>query len=125
MSELTKARLAKPVKKISLREHLRRSLRDFFVRRMGADEKIEVRMVDDLVLLRCKNSLSPSEINLGTLKSGRLLLQEVSERLCQEIKPDLDRLVYDISGLRILDLRVGLFFERREKIYLLSVSKAL
>lgn len=126
MTPLEKIRRLKvPAKTLPIRQRLRIHLTDFFTRRMASDEKIDIRLLDDLILLRCKNALSPSEINLGTLKAGRLLLQEVSDRLCQEIKPDLERLLHEAVGLRLLDLRVGLFFERREKIYLLSVSKAL
>ena len=78
--------------------------------------------MDDLILLRCKGALSSSEVDLGSMKSGRLLLQEVSERTCQELKPELDKLLYEITGMRLVDICVGLFLERREKVYLLTMS---
>ncbi len=86
---------------------------------------MEVSIVDGLILLRCKKALSPSEVNVGTMKVGWLLLQEVSERLCQELQPDLGRLLYRITGLRLLDICVGLFLKRREKIYLLTMSNTV
>ena len=82
----------------------------------------EITIVGDLILLRCKGALSSSEVELGSMKSGRLLLQEVNERTCQELKPDLDRLVYQLTGQRLVDLCVGMFLERREKVYLFSMS---
>ena len=83
---------------------------------------MEVKIVDDLILLRCKEAISPSEVNLGTLKSGRLLIQEVNERVCREIQPNLDRILREITGLHLVDICVGLFLEKREKIYLFTMS---
>ena len=59
------------------------------------------------------------------MKAGRLLLQEVSERLCQELQPDLSRLLRRITGRRLLDICVGIFFRRREKIYLFTMSSSV
>ena len=50
---------------------------------------------------------------------------EVSERLCTELQPDLRRLHYKITGLRLVDTCVGLFLKRREKVYLLTVSNTV
>ncbi len=86
---------------------------------------MEVKIVDNLILVRCKEALSPSEVDLGAIKVGRSLLQEVSERLCQELKPNLNTLLYGITGLRLLDVCVGLFTEQREKIYLFIMSGAV
>lgn len=107
---------------MSLKQQLCHALGELFARRMGRSGDIEVKIVDDLILLRCKEALSPSEINIGTMKAGRLLLQEVNERLCRELQPNLDKLLYEITDLRLVDICVGLFVERREKIYLLTMS---
>ena len=83
---------------------------------------MEVNILGDLIVIRCKEAFSPSELNLGTMKAGRLLLQEVSESLCRELQPDLDKLLCEITGLRLVDICVGLFLERRERIYLFNMS---
>ena len=110
------------VKKLSLKECLRHTLGDFFARRLGRLENTEIEIVGDLILLRCKEAISPSEVNLGALKSGRLLLQEVNERVCRELQPDLDRVLREITGLHLVDICVGLFLERREKIFLFTMA---
>jgi uncharacterized protein YbcI len=92
---------------------------------MDGSGNIEIKFVDDLILLRCKEALSPSEVNVTSLRAGRLLLQEVSERLCRELKPNLNTLLYGFTGLRLLDICVGLFVERQEKIYLFIMSGAV
>ena len=83
---------------------------------------MEIKIVGDLILLRCKEAISPLEVNLGTLKSGRLLLQEVNERMCRELQPDLEKVLREITGLRLVDICVGLFLERLEKIFLFTMT---
>jgi uncharacterized protein YbcI len=123
---LTMERLTKSnVRKVRLRERLRQDLEEFLRERIGGSGRVEVKIVDNLILVRCKEALSPSEVDLGATKVGRSLLQEVSERLCQELKPNLNTLLYGITGLRLLDVCVGLFVEQREKIYLFIMSGAV
>ncbi len=107
---------------MSLTQQLRYALDEFFGGRFGRSGDMEVKIVDDLILLRCKGAVSPAESDMGTMKGGRLLLQEVCERLCREFQPDLEKLLHKITGLRLLDICVGLFVERREKIYLFTMS---
>ena len=114
----TKLRMRKP----GLKARLRHTLGEFFARRVGGLEHTELKIVDDLILLRCKEAISPSEVSLGTLKSGRLLLQEVNERVCRELQPDLDRVLREITGLHLVDICVGLFLARREKIFLFTMN---
>lgn len=105
-----------------MKEGLRHKLGEFLAQRVGGLEKTELEIVNDLIILRAREAISPSEINLGALKSGRLLLQEVNERVCRELQPDLDRILREITGLHLVDICVGLFMERREKVYLFTMS---
>ena len=107
---------------LSLRQRLCYVLGEFFRERVGGSGEMEVKILDDLILVRCKKAISPSEVDLGSLKAGRMLLQEVSEKLCYELQPDLNKLLYRITGLRLIDICVGLFLQRREKIYLFTMS---
>ena len=123
MRQMTNARPTNlRMRKPGLKERLRHTLGDFFARRLGRLENTEIEIVGDLILLRCKEAISPSEVSLGTLKSGRLLLQEVNERVCRELQPDLDRVLREIAGLNLVDICVGLFLDRREKIFLFTMA---
>ena len=117
------ARSTKPdARKLRLRQHLYHALEEFFEEQMDGSGAIEIKVVDDLILLRCKKAISPSEVDLGAVNVGRLLLQEATERLCRELKPDLKTLLYEFTGLRLLDMGAVLFVERREKLYLFLMS---
>jgi len=123
MSSLTDKRSPKPtVMKPGKRERLCQELRKFFAQRLAVSGDTEVTVVDDLILLRCKDAVSPAEANLGTMKAGRLLLREVSDRLCQDLQPELTKLLRQLTGLRLHDVCVGTFLRRRERIYLLTMS---
>ena len=126
MRQTTNARSIKPhVRRLNLKERLRHRLGEFLAHRVGGSESTELEIVNDRILLRCRQAISPSEINLGALKSGRLLLQEVNERVCRELQPDLDRILREITGLSLVDICVGLFLARREKIFLFTMSDAV
>lgn len=105
-----------------IRERLCQELSEFFAQRMAISGDTEVKIVDDLILLRCKGSLPPGEIEMGSMKGGRLLIQEVSEKLCQELQPNLKNLLHKIAGLHLLDVGVGLLWKHREKLFLLTTS---
>ena len=98
------------------------ALEEFFRERAGMKGKREVKVVDDLILLRCKHSVSLAEVNLGTMKAGRLLRQGVGDRLCQEHQLDLNRLLRKITGHRLLVVSASLFFRQRERIYVFTMS---
>jgi Na+-translocating membrane potential-generating system (MpsC) len=103
-------------------QRLRFALQDFVKRRMGVSGEIHVKIAADLIFLRCREAISLSEVEVGSLQVGRLLLQESSERTCREVQPELGRLLYKITELRLLDMCVVTFFRRREKIYVLALS---
>ena len=104
------------------KQELHRALEEFFEKRFGKSGDMEVKIVDDLLLLRCKGAVLPAEVELNSMKAGRILLQEVNERLCQELQPDVNRLLRKITGRRLLDMCIGIFFKQKEKIFVLSMG---
>ena len=110
------------VRRLRLKQDLRLLLEEFFVGRMGESKDMEITIADDLILLRCKEALSPSEANVDNLKAGRLLLQEVSEWLCRELQPNLNTRLYEITGLHLLDICVVLSLKQHERIYLIIMG---
>jgi uncharacterized protein YbcI len=106
-------------------QRLRFALQDFLKRRMSVSGEIKVKIAADLIFLRCRGAMSPSEIEVGSTQVGRLLLQELSERKCREVQPELGRLLSKITELRLLDICVVTFFRQRERIYVLALSDKL
>ena len=109
---------------IILRE-LRDALRQFVKQRMGVSGTIKIKIAADRIFVQCNKAISSPEVELGNLKAGRLLLQQVSERRCAEARSELGTILYRITGLRLVDIRVAIFFQRREKVYVLAMSEEL
>jgi uncharacterized protein YbcI len=109
---------------IILRE-LRNALRQYVKQRMSVSGTIKISIAADRIFVQCHKAISSPEIQLGKLKAGRLLLQQVSERRCAEARSELGTILYGITGLRLVDIRVAIFFQRREKVYVLAMSEEL
>jgi hypothetical protein len=120
-----KRKAARKQRGTAVMQRLQRALQDFLKRRMRVGGNVSVKIASDLIFLRCREAISPSEVEVGSMQVGRLLLQEVSERRCREVQPELGRLLYRITQLRLLDMCVVTFFRRREKIYVLAMSDRL
>jgi uncharacterized protein YbcI len=104
------------------KQEISRALAGFFRERFGKSADMEVKILDDLILLRCKGAVLPAEVELSNMKAGRILLQEASERLCQELQPDVNRFLRKTTGRRLLDMCVVIFFKQREKIIVLAIG---
>ncbi len=115
------AMLMKP----EVKQRLCQELRVFFAQQMALGGDIKVKIVDDLILLRCKAALSPSEIEIGTMKSGRRLVQEVCEKTSRELQPALNRILNKVTRLDLLEVNVAIFWRRKEKVFLLTMSDNL
>ena len=107
---------------MSLSRSLDGELQDFFARELGVLGPTETHVIDDLIVVRCKGALSPAEIGIGATKAGRLLVKEVTEKSCHKIEPSLGRLLQKATGVPLHELRVGLFWKRGEKVFLLHMS---
>ncbi len=97
-------------------------LNKFFAAQMGLRGDHRLHVIEDLIILRCKNALAPAELEIGAMKAGRVLVKEVGERVCRELRPRLDCLLREITGLQLLEVRVDLFWSQREKAFLFSIS---
>lgn len=111
--------------KPELKQRLCQELKVFFAQQMAVSGAIKVKIVDDLILLRCQAALSPSEIDIGTMKAGRRLVQQVSEKTSRELQPGLNRILNQVTGLQLMDVNVAIFWQRKEKVFLLTMSDSL
>lgn len=94
----------------------------FFSEQMGVSGRSEIHVLGDLIVLRFKDALSSGELEIGTVKSGRLLVKELIEKACRQVQPELDRLLQQITHLQLLGVDVAIFWKRSEKIFLMTMS---
>jgi uncharacterized protein YbcI len=114
-----------PARRSGLCRGLNAELQDFFAHELGVSGPMETHVVDDLIIVRCKRALSPAEVSIGATKAGRLLVKEVTEKVCKKLEPGLDRLLLRATGVTLHELRVGLFWKRGEKVFLLHMGEKI
>ncbi len=111
-----------PSLKTILSEHMAK----WYEREMGMwPSEVKIVSESEVLFIRFKNVISPSEISLSSHKAGRTLLMEVNERLCKETFPVVHDIISELTGLILLDIQVEVNIRLHEKIYILTLDRLL
>jgi uncharacterized protein YbcI len=84
-------------------------------------------LIDDLVLVRLKNVLTPAELKLarGDLSErGRVLIKEVRQELIAQGRPLLETIINDILGIDVVSLHTDISAKTGERIIVFTLSRA-
>ncbi|MCA9151299.1 MAG: DUF2294 domain-containing protein, partial [Planctomycetales bacterium] len=68
-------------------------------------------IIDDMVLVRLKNVLTPAELKLAESeegKRGRYLIKQVRQELIEQGRPLLDAVIQDIVGIKVVSLHTDI-----------------
>ena len=82
-------------------------------------------MIDDLVLVRLKNVLTPAEIKLAksaTKESGRNLIKKVRQELIEQGRPLLDEAIKEILGIEVISLHTDISAKTGERIIVFTLA---
>ena len=110
----------------SLKAELSKRLAAWYEREMGMrPSEVKITSEGEILFIRFKDVLSPSEINLSTQKAGKELIREVNERLCQQAFPRVKEIISELTGLELLDLQVESNLLLHEKLYVLILNRPL
>jgi uncharacterized protein YbcI len=82
-------------------------------------------LVDDMVLVRLKGVLTPSEMKLAETdrQRGRYLLKQVRQELIDHGRPMLEAVVRDILGVEIRSLHTDISTKTGERIIVLTLAE--
>jgi uncharacterized protein YbcI len=80
-------------------------------------------IIDDLVLVRLKGVLTPSEMKLAETEQerGRYLLKQVRQQLIDHGRPMLEAVVRDILGVEVRSLHTDISTKTGERIIVFSL----
>lgn len=87
--------------------------------------KVTVMIDGELVLIRFKDVLCPSELHLIQESGGKDLLKEVDQRLCEEEFPAISAIVRELTGLELLEIHSEANLHLQEKILILILNRPL
>lgn len=82
-------------------------------------------VIEDMVLVRLKNVLTPAELKLAQSeegKRGRYLIKQVRQELIEQGRPLLDAVIHDILGLKPVSLHTDISARTGERIIVFSLE---
>ena len=87
--------------------------------------KVTVTVDGELVFIRFKDVMCPSELSLIQESGGKDLMREINERLCEEEFPAISVMVRELTGLELLEIHSETNLHLHEKIYILILNRPL
>lgn len=110
----------------SLKADLSKRMAEWYEKEMGMrPSEVKIASEGEVLFLRFKDVVSPSEINLNTHKAGRRLMMEVNERLCREEFLVVKDIISELTGLDLIDIQVEVNIPLHEKIFILTFDRPL
>lgn len=86
---------------------------------------VTVTIDDELVFIRFKGVLCPSELHMIQENGGKELLREINDRLCEEEFPAISMIIRQMTGLELMEIHSSTSMRLHEKIYILTLDRPL
>lgn len=83
-------------------------------------------IIDDMVLVRLKNVLTPAELKLAeseTRERGRYLIKQVRQELIERGRPLLDAVIKDILHVDVESLHTDISSRTGERVIVFTLSQ--
>jgi len=83
-------------------------------------------LIDDMVLVRLKNVLTPAEMKLAESEArerGRYLIKQMRQELIEQGRPLLDAVVKDILGIDVVSLHTDISAKTGERIIVFTLER--
>lgn len=83
-------------------------------------------IIDDMVLIRLKNVLTPAEIKLAEAEEqlrGRYLIKQMRQELIERGRPLLDSVIKDILSVEVTSLHTDISSKTGERIIVFTLDK--
>ena len=83
-------------------------------------------IIDDMVLIRLKNVLTPAEMKLAESEGaqrGRYLIKQVRQELIEKGRPLLDAVIKDILGVDVISLHTDISAKTGERVIVFTLTE--
>ncbi|MFK7735133.1 MAG: DUF2294 domain-containing protein [Pirellulaceae bacterium] len=83
-------------------------------------------LIEDLVLVRLKNVLTPAEMKLAESESherGRYLIKQMRQELIERGRPLLDAVIKDILGIDVVSLHTDISARTGERVIVFTLAQ--
>jgi uncharacterized protein YbcI len=82
-------------------------------------------VIEDMVLVRLKNVLTPAELKLAASDSrerGRYLIKQIRQELIEQGRPLLDVVIKDIIGVDVVSLHTDISAKTGERVIVFTLK---
>jgi uncharacterized protein YbcI len=101
-------------------------LSKFLKEQMGEQVKtLTAQLLEDTIIVRLKNLLSPAERCLIKDWEGLKLIKELKTKLMEGSKDNLETLIKDLIGVEVVDIHTSFNTEYSELVIVFSMAKNL
>ena len=83
-------------------------------------------LIDDMVLVRLKNVLTPAELKLADSEEsrrGRYLIKQVRQELIEQGRPLLDAVIQDILAVKVVSLHTDISARTGERVIVFTLEE--
>jgi uncharacterized protein YbcI len=83
-------------------------------------------LIEDMVLVRLKNVLTPAELKLAESESqerGRYLIKQMRQELIEQGRPLLDTVIKDILGVDVVSLHTDISARTGERVIVFTLQE--
>ena len=81
--------------------------------------------IRDMILTRLVGILTPAEQKLAESKDGRILVKETRRQLFETSRPQLESIVADITGCKMVSLHTDMSTRTGERIIVITIDNDL
>ena len=85
-------------------------------------------IVEDMILVRLKNVLTPAEMKLAESEDdrrGRYLIKQMRQELIERGRPLLDAVILDVLKVKVVSLHTDISSKTGERIIVFTLEKRL
>jgi len=88
-------------------------------------ESAKTYIIDDMIVIRLKGVLTKAEKQLAQEEKGKPLVKEMRYRLEEIIRPELETLITDITGEKVISLHNDISTKTGERLDVIVLGKHL
>ncbi len=83
-------------------------------------------ILEDMIIVRLKNVLTPAELNLAAsdpIRRGRQLIKQMRQELIDQGRPLLDAVIKDILGIEVVSLHTDISSKTGERVIVFTLAR--
>jgi uncharacterized protein YbcI len=86
-------------------------------------ESAKTYIIDDMIIVRLKGVLTAAEKQLAQQEKGKALVKEMRYQLEEIIRPKLEALIIDITGIKVISLHNDISTKTGERIDIIILAE--